>query len=112
MHFGSYLNWGMYDEEVPPEFWVHSLEHGGIVVLYNCKSNCANAKQALKDFYSSAPPDSLFQKIKILITPNSKITLPVIALAWGFQLDLPNVNQEALLNFYQNHVNKGPELVP
>lgn len=114
MHFGQYLNWGMYSDEVPPEFWVHSLEHGGVVILYNCAKadDCAKTKQTLKNFYNAAPPESVFNKVKIMITPNSKITYQVTALAWGYELNLGDVNQEALLNFYQKYVNKGPELVP
>jgi len=114
MHFGQYLNWGMYSDDVPPEFWVHSLEHGGIVILYNCAKadDCAKTKQTLKNFYNSAPPDPEFKKIKLLITPNAKITYPVTALAWGYELNLGDVNQGALLTFYEKYVNQGPELVP
>ncbi len=28
--------WGPHHEVVPREWWVHNLEHGGIVLLYNC----------------------------------------------------------------------------
>ena len=114
VHYGQYLNWGIYTDEVPPEFWVHSLEHGGIVILYNCAKadDCTKTQQALKKFYNAAPPDPEFKKIKLLISPNSKITYHVTALAWGYELNLGDVNQDALLKFYEKYVNQGPELVP
>jgi len=30
------LPWGFYARQYPPEDWVHNLEHGGVVILYNC----------------------------------------------------------------------------
>src|SRR5690242_14376423 len=32
--------WDMYTTQVPREKWVHNLEHGGIVLLYNCPTGC------------------------------------------------------------------------
>jgi hypothetical protein len=112
LHYGRYLAWGFYEEEVPPEFWVHSLEHGGIVILYNCSTDCAEIEAELEQFMNTAPPDDVFNEVKLLISPNSLIEHKVIALAWGWELDLQTVDHELLLDFYQRHVNQGPELVP
>lgn len=114
VHYGNYLEWGLYKQEVPPEYWVHSLEHGGIVILFNCKylPDCDKAKSALETFWDNAPPDAKFGNIKILITPNSKITNAITALAWGYQLDLTSLDESTLLKFYLKYVNQGPELVP
>ena len=31
---------GAYDQVIQPEYWVHNLEHGYVVVLYNCPAGC------------------------------------------------------------------------
>ena len=35
-HWPSPAAWGVHSEVLPREWWVHNLEHGGIVLLYNC----------------------------------------------------------------------------
>ncbi|MBI3242027.1 MAG: DUF3105 domain-containing protein [Chloroflexi bacterium] len=111
-HYGQTFEWGYYDEEVPPEYYVHNLEHGGIVILYNCPEACSDTQDALFQLFNHAPADTTFNKVKIIVSPNSQITSPVIALAWGWELDLETVDADLLLDFYDRHVNQGPELVP
>ncbi len=112
VHYGRILEWGFYQDEIPPEYWVHSLEHGGIVILYNCSADCQATEDALWQLMDSAPPEVVFNEVKILISPNSQIESPVVALAWGRQLDLDFPDYDTLLNFYQRYVNQGPELAP
>ena len=112
LHYGRTLEWGFYQDEIPPEYWVHSLEHGGIVVLYNCSGDCQATEDALWQLMDTAPPEDVFNEVKILISPNSQIESPVVALAWGWQLDLDSPDYDVLLDFYQRRVNLGPELAP
>ena len=39
-HFGALANWGVHEEPVPEELFVHNLEDGGIVIAYNCPDGC------------------------------------------------------------------------
>ncbi len=45
------------DEGTEPQGWVHNLEHGALVVLYNCSGGCPDdaTLQKLKSFVSSFP---------------------------------------------------------
>lgn len=112
LHYGTILNWGYYNEEVPPELWVHSLEHGGIVILYNCPEGCSETEDLFWNLIESAPPEDVFNEVKILVSPNSEIETKVVALAWGIQLDLAEADHDILLDYYNRHVNQGPELAP
>jgi len=111
-HYGQPIEWGVYQDEVPPEYYVHNLEHGGVVILYNCPEACPDTEDALLQLFNHAPAEAEFNEVKLVISPNAKIESPVVALAWGWELDLPTANADLLLDFYVRHVNQGPELVP
>jgi hypothetical protein len=112
-HYRFAAAWGVYDEPVSEGMFVHNLEHGGIVILYNCPADCSELEQQLRDFYANAPPEDQFNQVKILITPYEReLPTPIVALAWGHQLNLNRFDEARLLEWYLRFVNQGPELVP
>lgn len=113
-HYPSPVQWGLYMEPVPPGHWVHNLEHGGIVLLFECPADGCDAIQAeLAELLDVIPLDGRFNEKKIVITPYDKpLPAPVVVLAWKVQLNLDSLDREAIVNFYRRHVNLGPEVVP
>ena len=115
-HYPNPMVWGVYAEPIPEGKFVHNLEHSGIVILYHCPQGCPEVIKQLQDFYDNAPPEDQFNEVKVLITPyDRELPAKVVALAWGFQLNLyqfDEADKEALLSFYQLHVNQGPEIIP
>lgn len=105
------LAWGYYADPVPPESWVHNLEHGGIVILYNCPAACPEMEASLQRL-AGLVPDSRFGTQKVIITPDPAIDARVVALAWTRQMDLSDYDQARLLDFYKRWVDSGPELTP
>lgn len=103
--------WGVYSEPVQPEVWLHNLEHGGIVVLYNCPDGCPDTVAALKKLAEQVP-NSGFGNQKILVAPDAKIASKIVALAWTRELDLSDFDRPRLLEFYKRWVDAGPEAVP
>src|SRR5437763_896218 len=49
--------WGAYPGGLPRERWVHNLEHGGIVLLYNCPSGCDELIAQLTALRNATPAD-------------------------------------------------------
>lgn len=48
------LVWQYYDRPQPEGYWVHNLEHGGIVVLYNCAGElCPEVQIKLQGLYDT-----------------------------------------------------------
>lgn len=115
-HYPNPMVWGVYAEPIPEGNFVHNLEHSGIVILYHCPEGCPELVEQLQDFYDNAPPEDQFKEVKILVTPyDRELPAKVVGLAWGFQLNLyqfDEADKEALLSFYQRHVNQGPEVIP
>ncbi len=39
-HIGGLAQWGVSEEPIPPEVFVHNLEDGGIVLAFDCPAEC------------------------------------------------------------------------
>ncbi|HLC41074.1 MAG TPA: DUF3105 domain-containing protein [Methylomirabilota bacterium] len=110
-HWPQWARWGIYDRELPPELWVHNLEHGGIVILYRCEPSCKELVQQLADAYGSVPK-SKHGHVKLVITPHQKLNTRLAILAWTWIDELAEFDRDRLLRFYQAHIDQGPEDVP
>ncbi len=103
---------GFSEEEIQPEYWVHSLEHGYIVFLYHCPEDCPDLKDRLRDL-AGRLPNSKYGTIKVVVTSYaSPLPGEVTALAWNRQLDLESYDETLLTQFYERWVDRGPEDVP
>lgn len=47
-HSATDVPWGVYDKPVPKEQLVHNMEHGGVIVWYNC-TNCDDLTAQIKN---------------------------------------------------------------
>lgn len=107
-HYARTANYGFHDEPVAAGYWVHNLEHGAIVVLYNCPNDCPALKDQLRQIYDTFPQGK-FKRVKLVIVPDTAITTQLVALAWNRKLELIEFNREQLLSFYNAYVDRGPE---
>ena len=112
-HFGAATApAGFSEEEIPPEYWVHNLEHGYVTFLYYCPEDCPDLKGRLRDL-AGRLPNSKFGTIKAVVTSYaSPLPGEVTALAWNRQLDLDTYDETLLTQFYERWVDRGPEDVP
>jgi hypothetical protein len=111
-HYDVVLQYGLYEnEDVPAEYWVHNLEHGAIVILYKCDTPCPDLVDSLGDTLDLFPL-SKWDNRKIVIVPYSRMDAPLMAVAWNVQMPLDRFDQQALIDFYARHVDRGPEDVP
>ena len=111
-HWGNtWADWQMYDDPIPPEVFVHNLEHGGIVLLYRCDRPCPEIVAELSDLYKTFPKGQ-HGKVKMVVAPDPKIPTPIAILAWTWLDELPKLDRDRLLRFYRAHVDRGPEDVP
>jgi hypothetical protein len=103
---------GVYDKHVDPEYWVHNLEHGYIVVSYNCPTGCSSELQSLSTWYHALPrdPGGGVAYAKFIAVPYAaqKEKWDIESWDWfdpmGSTLRLAEVQ-----TFYANHVNQAPE---
>lgn len=89
-HNPSWLNCGVYEESVPAEYAVHSLEHGAVWVTYDPEQ----VQGADLDALRSAMP-----RTYMILSPFPGLEAPVVASAWGVQIALDGVDDPRLSDF-------------
>ena len=102
---------GVYDKPIQPEYWVHNLEHGYVVVLYNCPAGCATDVKALSDWYKTVPPDPKgvgYQKV--LVMPETTMAPKFAVVSWDWYDPMPTkLDIGEVQKFFNNHVDESPE---
>lgn len=86
-HFAAWLNCGVYDQPQPNENAVHSLEHGAVWITYDP----ALIDQSGVDALRSAVPSTY-----VILSPFPGLPAPVVASAWGAQVQLDGPDDERL----------------
>lgn len=98
---------GAYSEPIDPKYWVHSMEHGRIVIQY--APDLPEAEQLeLKGLFDEDPAG-------MLLLPNPDMPYEVAATAWTQMLGCPDYEGratiDAIRDFRDTYRGRGPEPV-
>ena len=103
-HSSGVPNWGE-QNEIPEALQVHGLEHGGVLVQYNCPSGCPDLVSNLRSItggYNS----------KVILAPYSQMESRIALTSWG-QIDLMDeFDRERIEEFVKKNRSNAPENVP
>ena len=112
---------GVYTQHIDPEHWVHNLEHGYIVVVYNCPQGCASDFQALRTWAAKQKPDpglaALQQQNPSFVAYSKVLVIPwsfdhkFAVLSWDYYDPMDSLDTGELQRFYDNHVGQSPESI-
>ena len=111
-HYDAPAAWGSIDATLPEGRYVHNLEHGGIAILYKCPDNCDAVKASVAQVYNQIPAESQFHEVKVVATPYTRMDHPFAVLAWDYVHEMDTLDAQYVRQFYDAHVNKGPEVIP
>jgi hypothetical protein len=89
------LNCGIYNSPVPNVNAVHSMEHGAVWITYRPGLQ-AGAVSKLKALVSREPAPA---RGYVILSPYQGLPSPVVASAWGRQLQLPGASDPRLQQF-------------
>lgn len=81
-HMGFLAEWGVSEEPLPPELYIHNLEDGGIVVAYNCPDGCDDLQTALSEFVESEGGRVVLTPYEQTITDPDGETHAAAVIAW------------------------------
>jgi hypothetical protein len=111
-HYPTAQPWGVNSRAVAEGYWVHNLEHGGVVLLYKCAGDeCESIAGQIRAIYGRLPR-SKFGNTKLVATPYERMDSPFTLVAWGRQEALPSLDEAAVAAFYRAYVDRGPEDAP
>jgi hypothetical protein len=112
-HYATPLPAGTYPIAQPEGNWIHSLEHGYIVLVYRCSgAECADLNSQAKTIMATLPKDPKFGEVKFVATPYQAMTPKVALLAWAKEQDMDSMDQGLISAFYSQYVDHGREDKP
>lgn len=97
-HFPAWLNCGFYDEPVPDEAAVHSLEHGAVWITFRPGPSPAD-RTRLEELAASDG--------HVLVSPYPDLRSPFVLTAWGRQLDLETLDDPRVERFLDEFLRAG-----
>lgn len=113
-HYPIWAQFKTYTTPVERGFYVHDLEHGAVVILYNCPTGCEAELDQLATFLAARPADPLCTapvKSRVVVTPDPLIDTKFAAAAWGTFLKSDCLDLTALGAFMDAHYGMGPEIL-
>lgn len=108
-HRPAWARWGEYDY-LPPQRWVHNLEHGGVALLYHPCADAASV-DALRAFAEARPEDD-GGAFRWVLTPYVDLPSAVAVVAWEHTWTTECVDAgalESLSGFVDAHYRQASE---
>jgi Protein of unknown function (DUF3105) len=99
-HAGNSARCGIFGQEIPPEFAVHSLEHGSVVIWYRPDldpgviTDLAGIVNQFDD--------------RVVMSPNSLLTDPIVATSW-VRLKAYDGADPEIAEYIETYRGRGPE---
>jgi hypothetical protein len=113
MHYPVWAAYQSYDFPVPRGYWVHGLEHGAVVITYNCPDGCPDEVAQAESFIASLPDDPRCVAVggdhQIILTPDPLLDTRWAMSSWGHTLRADCVDAAAFEDFYESYGAQGPE---
>ena len=110
-HLPAPSPWGIFNQPLQNELQIHNLEHGGIMIQYDCPQGCSAAINALAPYALKYPPSS-FTGVILAPRPNLPNGSRIALTAWTHLLLLKTLDQTKIQQFVAAYIGKGPEQDP
>ncbi len=107
-HRPAWAKWGLYTY-LPPQRWLHNLEHGGIALLYH---PCLPTDQieAFVQWAKTYEPRDKHDYLWVM-TPYPELPAAVAAVAWEWTMLAGALTPTSFAQFTEAHHRMGPEAV-
>lgn len=110
-HYTNFPQFRVYDYAIPRGFYIHSLEHGGVVFTYSC-TDCGDEVSAAKALIAETEPNpacctatgcATAVTNQLSLTPDPGIPSRWAASSWGATLTADCFEHDVFQNFIDEH---------
>ncbi len=112
-HYPIWAHFLEYDKPIEDGYLVHSLEHGAVLLLYECTgAECTTMAAELRAVRNTVPTDPMCDpadRVRVILAPRPANDVPVAAAAWGWTYKADCVDAPSLLQFIKDHYAQAPE---
>lgn len=111
-HYPVWAAYQSYDFPLPLGYLVHDLEHGAVVLFYDCPDGCADEVAGAEDFILALPDDPRCApdvRVQVILVPEPGLGSRWAAASWGNSLSADCFDPEVFARFYADHHGHGIE---
>jgi Protein of unknown function (DUF3105) len=112
-HYDSWIQAGFYQGAPPDEYLVHNLEHGYVIIWYNCaalaSAECQQLQSQLRDTMQAAGNSPATGTPKLIVVPRPTLSTPIALTTWGRLDRLEAFDRERILTFIGAFRDRAPE---
>jgi len=111
-HYGTWPVYKTYGQPVPWGFLMHGMEHGAVVVTYNCPCGCADELVAAQAWIDGLFPDAkCAARPRIVLAPDPTLDVRWAAAAWTWTLRAQTFDRLAFDDFFNDHYDQAGESI-
>jgi hypothetical protein len=112
-HYSCWPEYRTFDVPVPWGNLVHALEHGAMIIVYNCgDAGCPDEVARAQSFIDTRPLDpSCAPDHRLILAPDPTLPVRWAATAWTWTLQADCFDDTAFGQFYTDHYGHGREVV-
>jgi hypothetical protein len=112
-HYATPAEAGFYEEAPLDEYLVHNLEHGHVIIWYNCsdldEAACTTLKDQIREVMSRAGLSVITGTSKMNAVPRPTLGTRLALTAWGRLQRLDEFDSAAILRFVRAFRDHAPE---
>jgi hypothetical protein len=112
-HYDQPVQAGFYDEAPQDEYLVHNLEHGHIIISYNCTGlsdeACTDLKDDIRGVMGRAGVSAVTGTLKLVAVPRPTMENVITLTSWGHLQRLEAFDANAILTFIRAYRDEAPE---
>jgi hypothetical protein len=99
--------WGVYDQAVPKEMLVHNMEHGGVIVWFNCQTPRNPLPEAecnrLSQQIAGVVQPLVQQNKNVIVSPFPEMEHRIAMTAWTRLQTMDQFNEQAIRAFIERY---------
>ena len=112
-HYDSPAQAGFYEEAPPDEQLVHNLEHGHVIIWYNCsdlsEEGCTELKEQIREVMSRSGNSNITGTLKLVAVPRPSLDTRLALTSWGRLHTMDEFDRQTIQDFIRYFRDRAPE---